>query len=229
MQGPTGPTGIIGIRGPQGPIGRDGDAGMVGTRGPTGPEGRRGYFGPTLNPVRAQVFYNAFDVAKPIRFVIETPGDSTIKLSPVVLVSGFPATGDVTEFIKSSTTIPGLQFNNQNGKITIPIGKYYIEAHAPVGNLTSDFFSNCSLVLTKNGAIQCQGPFVRTVQTCHLVAYLEVTDVNDEYVLQYHSRQNRNAQPVPYPYTLIATPASWPVLPEPSPQYYASISFLQLN
>lgn len=237
MQGPTGPTGIAGIRGRQGPVGRDGDAGSVGIRGPTGPEGRRGFFGPSLNPVRAQTLYN--DNGQ-VLFVATTQFDVDIKLAVIRFKAGFPQLIEA-EFTDDSSTIPGLTMaDNYNGIFTLPRGKYYIEAHASIGDLTQNPFRNCSLVLTSPSPdfpnappntfpIVFQGPFVGAFQTCHLVTYLEVTDTTQRFALSYHTRQNNQLAPFPYPYEGFVGTEAWPEFPGPEPQHFATITFLQLN
>ena len=246
--GPTGPTGIVGIRGRQGPVGRDGDAGSVGIRGPTGPEGRRGFFGPTLNPVRAQTFFNtlgSMNLDDPpvtqISFTANDLADNKAKFSHVVFLNGFPGVGNVTEEIKSSSNIPGLTLNNSTGVLSVPTGNYYTEAHGSIGGITNPF-TFCSLVLTPSTPdpqssefiTLHQGPFVQPSQTCHLVTYLQVTDTSAQYLLQYNSFPN-GTYPLGYPsnqqITILGTPQNSFIseLNPPNPHYFTSITFLQLN
>lgn len=115
--GPRGPTGDIGRTGPQGPQGVPGPQGGTGEQGFTGPDGRQGLMGfpRTSVPVGIQIFSGTQQKAAGIG-----PSVSTL---PAGLDTAYPDLNG-----NNSTTISGMSINFTNGKITVPAGRYLVEA-----------------------------------------------------------------------------------------------------
>lgn len=120
--GPKGPTGAQGITGPRGAQGFPGPMGPVGPQGLTGPDGRQGLMGfpnPSV-PVGVQIFTTTSTVE------ISTPDERQV-LFTAMLDTGRPSLVNASGRLQS-TTISGMSLDPTTGVITVPAGRYLVEA-----------------------------------------------------------------------------------------------------
>lgn len=205
MQGPTGMTGILGPTGFQGPQGIQGITGITGILGQTGQEGPRGYFGPSSNSIRVQMFRDS-------NTSVAMENLEFFKVVP--LAAGIPS----LDASGNSSTIPGMSLDTVTGKIQVPPGRYLFHSHTSVALPVDQYFA---LGYGSNNSVAPTviGQYVNRNQTSHFSSYLDVSS-NTDFYLMYNREQGgiiAGIQPIVNSFDVSFVP------------YFTSISFLQLN
>jgi hypothetical protein len=166
---------MSGVTGPQGPRGLQGPIGPSGITGQNGIQGNRGFPGPPFYPPSMQILQSSNQVNG--KLTITRKFETAIP----ALSSG------------NSTTIIGLSNDSATGNITLPVGRYYIEAYANLGSniLTASMAINgagaqgpVSSASLPYGTIQLQGSVIvsDTPQVFSFVETVTTTSGNNENI-----------------------------------------------